>query len=208
MGYDMTIENTPEDEAVSTQEAKAAFYTAAQERDRLDLPPDHPDALTAQAAVERAYDAMLTADTSYFRLNIWGMGRYRELMDQFGMVVCDYDPPPWPHVPDDLTDEEVDEAATAAPGAAIRPEVHSYLKQVESHLSWHPEPVFGIALHKCCSNDGWLVTPEEITAALESYRTHDNDEVRVLVGEDELDYWHQWITYLERARHRGGFRIW
>ncbi|MXM66103.1 hypothetical protein GR925_22290 [Streptomyces sp. HUCO-GS316] len=83
----------------------------------------------------------------------------------------------------------------------------AYVEQREAHLAWHPKPPFGIALHKLGSNDGWLVTPEEITAALESYRTHSGDEVKVIVGDKELDYWLKWIAYLERAQRHGGFRV-
>lgn len=211
MGYDMTIVNPlTGEEAAKAKEAEAAFHTAVKERDALELPRDHPDCEAAQAKVDAAYDAMYDADTSYFRLNIWGMGRYREYMDQLGMVATDYALPPWPDKPEEITWEDVEAVEEPADGSdlPVKAEAVAYVKQRDAHLVWHPDPPFGMALHKFGSNDGWLVTPEEITAALEAYRTHSGDEVKVIVGADRLDYWLKWIAYLERAQRRGGFRVW
>ncbi|MCX3059581.1 hypothetical protein [Streptomyces beihaiensis] len=167
MGYDMYIENTPD-------------------------------------------DAVEGEDTSYFRLNIWGMSQYREIMHQLGMVTMDYQKPNFPEKPDSIDWEDV--SAIRYPEdyesqQPVKPEAVTFAKTIDEHLAWHPNPPFGIALHKFASNDGWLVTPEEIAAALETYRTHSGDEVEVIVGADRLDYWLEWIAYLERARQRGGFRV-
>lgn len=209
MGYDMTIVNTPEDEAVTTKEAETVFSAAVKERDALTVDRDHPDHVAAQANVENAYEAMSAADASYFRLNVWGMSRYREFMEQLGMVYSESALPPWPDVPDGLSYEDVEAAEAPADGSnlPVRPEAMAYVKQRDAYVAWHSEPAFGIALHKFGSNDGWLVTPEEIAAALESYRTHAGDEVKVIVN-DSLDYWLKWIAYLERAQRRGGFHVW
>ncbi|MGD6749142.1 hypothetical protein [Streptomyces sp. BH105] len=182
---------------------------AVKARDALTVPRDHPDQEAAQKIVHERYEAMHDADTAYFRLNIWGMGRYTEIMEQLGMTVSDYSAPPFPHQPEGVTWDEIEAAQEAGDAAntPVRPEVLAYLKQQEAHVAWRPEPAFGIALHKFGSNDGWLVTPEEIKAALETYRTHGSGEVKVIVG-DDLDYLLKWIAYLERAQHRGGFRVW
>lgn len=212
MGYDMFIETVPDDEAAKVRAAEKAFHAAVGARDTLNLPPNHADVEAAQEEVERTFEALMEADTSYFRLNIWGMSRYCEVMEQLGMVVSGYAAPPFPDEPEGVTREEIEAFADRAPGSGLpaRPEVVAYWKQLHAHLSWHLEPAFGIALHKFCSNDGWLVTPEEIAAALESYRVHSAEEVKVIVGGDaeELDYWTQWIAYLQRAQHRDGFRVW
>ena len=155
-------------------------------------------------------DAQGGRDGSYFRLNIWGMGRFREFMDQLGMVATDYTVPPWPEKPDSIDWEDV--SAVRYPDdyegdQPVKPDAVTFAKAIETHLAWHPDPTFGIALHKFGSNDGWLVTPEEIAATLESYRTHSGDEVKVIVGADGIDRWVEWITYLERAQLRGGFRV-
>lgn len=75
---------------------------------------------------------------------------------------------------------------------------------------WTPDKPTGIPVDKLCSNDGWLVTPAEIRAALASYGTLDpRDEAHIL---DECqvadpEYWGRWIDYLRRAADRGGFRV-
>jgi hypothetical protein len=211
VGYDMYIETTPETETAKAAEGEAAFNEAVKARDALTVPRTHSDYIAAQAKVTKALDALESADTSYFRLNGWGMSRYREIMTQLGMVADGYSLPPWPHEPDGITWEDIKAAEAPADGSdlPVKPEALAYVKQLDAHLAWHPEPPFGIALHKFGSNDGWLVTPEEIAAALESYRTHSGDEVKVIITSagGELDHWLKWISYLERAQRRGGFRV-
>lgn len=155
-------------------------------------------------------DASEDSGASYFRLNIFGMSRYREFMNQLGMVTTDYTLPPWPEKPDSVDWEDVSVVRYPEDyegNQPVKPEAVTFAKTVDKHLAWHPDPPFGIALHKLGSNDGWLVTPEEIAAALEAYRNHSGDKVKVMVGADQPDYWLQWIAYLERARQRGGFRV-
>ncbi|MFD1656964.1 hypothetical protein ACFSL4_01620 [Streptomyces caeni] len=152
-------------------------------------------------------EAAPDGDTSYFRLNIWGMSRYREIMHQLGMVAVDYQQPNFPELPDGIDWEDVSAVRYPEGQQPVKPEAVTFAKTIDEHLAWHPDPPFGIALHKFGSNDGWLVTPQEIAAALEAYRTHSGDEVKVIVGAEGLDYWLKWIAYLERAQHRGGFRV-
>ncbi|MEV6791280.1 hypothetical protein AB0M87_04595 [Streptomyces sp. NPDC051320] len=213
MGYDMRIEGPPTaEEEAKVREAQAAFDASVKERNSLpDRRPGDDDA--AQEKVDAAYEALHAADISYFRLNIWGMSDYLYYMHQLGMLAVDYDMPSFPQLPDGITWDDM-EAAEAPPGDGsslpVKAEAVAHLKAREAHVAWHPEPAFGIAQHKFGSNDGWLVTPQEIKAALESYRTHSGDEVKVIVGtgEGRLEYWLKWIAYLERAQHRGGFRVW
>lgn len=148
-------------------------------------------------------------DTSYFRLNIWGMSRFREFMDQLGMLATDYAHQPWPEKPDSIDWDDV--SAVRYPEdddqLPVKPDAVAFAKTIDAHLAWHPDPPFGVAVHKFGSNDGWLVTPQEIAAALESYRTHSGDEVKALVGSDGIDHWLKWIAYLDRAQRCGGFRV-
>ena len=149
-------------------------------------------------------------DSTYFRLNIWSMGRFRQFMAQLGMVATDYEVPRWPEKPDTIDWDDV--SAVRYPddyegNQPVKPEAVTFAKTIDEHLAWHPAASFGIALHKFGSNDGWLVTPEEIRAALESYRTHSGDEVKAIVGADGLDRWLKWIAYLERAQRHSGFRV-
>ncbi|MFD4258207.1 hypothetical protein ACFWR9_11400 [Streptomyces sp. NPDC058534] len=148
-------------------------------------------------------------DSGYFRLNIWGMSRYAQIMEQLGMIATDYPLAAWPEKPDCIDWEDV--SAVRYPedyegDMPVKPEAVAYAKTIDEHRAWHPDPPFGIALHKFGTNDGWLVTPEEIAAALESYRTHSAEEVKALLG-GNVDHWLKWIAYLERAQRQGGFRV-
>jgi hypothetical protein len=111
----------------------------------------------------------------------------------------------------DAAEEETNPGA--ADGLPIKAAAATYVKELTAHLAWHPEPASGIAVHKLGSNDGWLVTPQEIEAALAAYRTHSADQVKTLLASelgDEGDctsYWIEWIAYLERAKARGGFKV-
>lgn len=118
MGYDMFIEVVSDDEAAKVRAAEDAFHAAARSRDALNLPPGHSDFVEAQEEVERTYKVLRDADSSYFRLNIWGMSRYCEVMDQLGMVVSGYELPPFPHQPDGVTREEIDAFGDRVPGRA------------------------------------------------------------------------------------------
>lgn len=113
----------------------------------------------------------------YFRLNIWGMGEYREVMERHGMVDWSVDPPP---DPEDWDDDE-------------------------QRLRWQtdvPAKTFGIAGYKLCSNDGWLVTPEECRSALAAWESSENK-----VNETLDDYWFSWLRFIEGAIEAGGFRV-
>lgn len=182
------------------------------------LAVSHPGYEAAQQKVDAAYEALQATDVSYFRLNIHGMGVYRTVMDALGMLVTGYPQPSFPELPDGVTWEDVDAAVEEAnPGAGdglpVKAAAAVYVKELDAHLAWHPEPASGIAAHKFGSNDGWLVTPAEIEAALAAYRTHSAPQVMTLLGAalgdegDSHSYWIEWITYLERARVRGGFKV-
>jgi hypothetical protein len=182
------------------------------------LAVSHPGYKAAQQKVDAAYEAMQSTNVSYFRLNIHGMGAYRTVMDQLGMLVTDYDAPDFPELPDGVTWEDIEAAEEepnpgAGDGLPVKAAAAVYVKELNAHLAWHPEPASGIAVHKLGSNDGWFVTPAEIEAALAAYRTHSAPQVMTLLGAalgdegDSHSYWIEWITYLERARVRGGFKV-
>lgn len=68
MGYDMYIENLPEELALAKVEHEAYWANYEANKDKP-IPPD----------------------PGYFRLNIFGMGTYRQFMEQFGMLATHYD---------------------------------------------------------------------------------------------------------------------
>lgn len=147
------------------------------------------------------HDGHLKGDKEYFRLNIWGMGRYRDAMHKLGMMylsgwgVESHEWPKW------------DEAE-----AAKNEEAYEFLhaRLTRPLLTRHPAGGTTIPSHKLGSNDGWYVTPEEIKSALTSYGGHSPEKVRAVLaasGIEDTDYWNEWIDYLRVASEHEGFRV-
>lgn len=142
------------------------------------------------------YDMSVEADQAYFRLNIFGMGTYRDAMEECGMIfwpVSNFD---WPKRDDFVSDE------------AYRAACEEYRDRDFGGV---------IPGHKTCSNDGWLVTPDECRRAVEAYNDwieeigaeYEPEPVPAAIEMDgDVDYWRQWIDYLEHAANNGGFRVW
>ncbi|MFE9250876.1 hypothetical protein [Streptomyces sp. NPDC007088] len=231
MDYDMYINGPMTDEEEATyQKARAAFDSAVRERDELPhalakyqtakrrLAVSHPGYWAAQQKVDETYEELQNTHTSCFHLNIRGMGAYRTVMHELGMLATDYQAPAYPELPEGVTWEDIeadeddpnpsatDWLPTAAAAAA-------FVKKLDAHLSWHPEHTPGIAVHKLGSNDRWLVTPQEIEAALAAYRTHSAEEVKSRLASelgdkgDTTSNWIEWIAFLKRAKARDGFKV-
>jgi hypothetical protein len=198
VGYDMYIVQEAD------QAEKDALAAARAHCRSLASPwelPEGPERDAAQQAVNAAFKAADAAERSYFRLNIFGMSRYCGFMDKLGMLSGE-DSPAFPRPEDHgLTEWPESDSDTLTDAEK------AFLAACEAVTDYEPQPVTGIPVGKFGSNDGWLVTPAQCTAALESYRKHSGDEVKALTGPDRLDYWQQWIAFLNYASGRGGFRV-
>jgi hypothetical protein len=144
---------------------------------------------------------------SYFRLNVWGMGAYCRHMETIGMLEWGGDHPPFP----DSADFNIPQQTVIYNGKAYQEddeessEYRRYDAATRKVLAWTDTEV--IAGHKFGSNDGWIVTPREIAAALDAYRRYVAEhEVGELV-KDDLDYWKRWISFLATAAEAGGFEV-
>lgn len=122
-------------------------------------------------------------DENYFRLNIWGMARFGGAMSALGMI-------------DENAIPRVDFPQNDDPAA------------LERCLAQREATPAGLPAYKFSSNDGWLVLPEEIRPALDLYHALVEPEKRVAAAGVELDYWRDWIAFLDRAAAHGGFRVW
>jgi hypothetical protein len=207
MGYDMTIAQERD------QAEKDAIAAARKHIDTLTSPhkaPEGEERDAAEKAWKEAWQAYDNADRSYFRLNIWGMGRCRTAMDHLGMVT-DEDAPNFPtpedfglsEYPEDPVDYDGDERA--AMDAKLTDADRQFLAAVKAVTDFEPEPVRGIPIGKFGSNDGWLVTPRQIEAALKTW--HGWPEHVRADTEAELAWWPEWIAFLTYAQGRGGFRV-
>lgn len=145
-----------------------------------------PAYAAAQAEVMRLSDAKDQAHRSYFRLNIWGMARYRDVMELVGMGHWS-DQPDFPD-PDDFgfssreaywaASETVNEGggldyAHGYEGITLTQEMLDAATKAKAAfdavLAAHPGETPGIPLWKFGSNDGWHVTPVECSSALQIF---------------------------------------
>ena len=156
MGYDMSLEEVPE-EMLAAKEAVDSWW----KNWNKDNPGPAPH------------------DPTYFRLNIFGMSKYRIFMSQFHMLAENYEMPKFKN-------HKQWEKIVTAPLAGEEP---------------------GIPVDKLCSNDGWLVRPEECASAIKQYERFSRDIVKIHVGEDNLEYWDLWIAFIRLAANHGGFRV-
>ncbi len=207
MGYDMYMVRTPDGEEERYRAARQEFDEAVEARDALDLPLAEPEYEAAQKKVSAAYDAMSEAHTSYFRLSIWSMRECRAIMGHFGML--------------SLTDSLPEEPSPEAYGISFdeyykyaevteeAPEpIRRFQEAMDAYLSWAPDPVDGIAVHKLASNDGWKVTASEIHAALAAYEENRGKDPAFLSQLiEEASWWPQWIDYLTAAAKHEGLRV-
>jgi hypothetical protein len=250
MGYDMTWENVPAeteertmqafrkgDEANNIAKAKVAEvlarrpdavkvdpFTALAEQSDVD-----PELLAIELERQTAWEEFESCNVSYYRLNIWGMGRCREAMQHYNMLAFgepeyDYsDLPNFPEPEEEHWDDDME---------PLTHEAREYRMMQHRILSaGSPDP--GIPIWKLCSNDGWLVTPQECLQALErapqaarAYNTMVSElpePERSIVASygmalgmteqpkeavpEELEWWGSWLDFLRGAALNGGFRV-
>jgi hypothetical protein len=191
MGYDMyrvlSDEERAEPWAEEYQRCKDSWW-------KLD------DREASRVALDRS-GALETEYGIYFRLNIFGMSRYREAMERLDMVFWPREgTPEFPKLEQYGLTEWPDEDDPAPRTDAQR----AYLAAVEQ-VTDGPclEETPGIPGYKLASNDGWLVRPVELSTALALYRDHGEP----IPENVEPDYWTQWINFLEQSAASGGFRV-
>ena len=246
MGYDMHWRKADDDEVLAVAAATEQFNAAVQTRNELpesekgtynpekakalgDPAADEaydgrsPRYIAAQDQVHATYQAVHDAERSYFRLNMWGMGLYCDLMEQVGMVFEDDPHPAWPKAGDfGITDDE----ASAIEYPEDYPDITwtderlvSALKYKDAQtavLDFHGKTdTPGIPAHKFSSNDGWHVLPVEAEAAvriwLKFVEDNGEDAARNLIengsGGRGYDRWLSWINYLAGAAKHDGFEV-
>ena len=93
--------------------------------------------------------------------------------------------------------DAVDRGDTVEPGPALA----AYLDARDQHLAANYDAQV-IPRHKLWTNDGWLITPDELTAALPRAPRSALDR-----RQRPVPWWRQWLDYLDTARGHGGFRV-
>lgn len=202
MGYDMYIAVKDDTEEAVVTAARTLVDAACKQRDTYERGTE--GARTAQEIVDALLGPLYALPSDYFRLNIWGMGATREAMYGLGMLDAATLQLQWP----EREDFDVDDAAWNAwdgdePGQDAPEGLHRYYQAHEKALAHRPEKPTGICAFKFGSNDGWLVTPDELAAALAAY----DEAAAGGASVPESEWWADWIGYLRRAQARGGFRV-
>lgn len=244
MGYDMHWRKADPNEAAAVAAAHAAWDETIRERDVIQHEKgtynperakrdglnfeDHAahDGRTERyaAAYDKAragYVAMLDAEASYFRLNMFSMGRFCDAMVTLGMVFEDAPRPEWPkpeswgvtyeliervESPEYFSDEPPLDAETEE-------RARRWITERDRVLMWHGKEIPGIPLHKFGSNDGWIVLPAEAEAALRIYMAKLKE-----IGQDAMNNlidneignrgrWAQWLAWLNGAVSHDGFEV-
>ena len=195
------------DDGGATERAYEAFLAAEEAQDAFG--PGTPEAEAMQEAVDAAYLTLRMCDVGYYQLNVWGMAVCCEAMWKRRMVfVSDgASHEDWASLPEvDINHDD---------GGA------EYQKAETALLSRMEMEQVGIPTHKLCSNDGWVVTPLEITGAIAQlemsglptprYRTDAQFGEWYIAGDDEegepIEWWDAWIDWLKLAAEHGGFRV-
>jgi hypothetical protein len=150
------------------------------------------------------YNYNLPSD-GYFRLNIFGMSKFRGMMHEAGMLAGG-DPPAWPRLadygidPDSFLDTLTNETTSPAEVAFIKAN-----EDVKHATADSP----GIAYWKLCSNDGWVVTAAECDQAVKAWEawSADNLSENFFESDDTKVYWYDWIDYLRAAAAHNGFGV-
>ena len=80
-------------------------------------------------------------------------------------------------------------------------ELADYLDALDRHQRANYD-AHVIPVHKLWTNDGWLLTPDELAAALPHAPTTATDR-----RQRPIPWWHQWLDYLDASRGHGGIRV-
>ena len=170
--------------------------------------PTDPPAPDEQAELEQRHRAAWKqywhADGARYHLSNRQMGDAVTVMEHAGMARR-VPIPPFPTPADyGASTAEYDAWLDATDrGDPTRPSVElvDYLDALDRHQRANYDAQV-IPVHKLWTNDGWLLTPEELAAALPHA-----PETALDRRQRPLPWWTQWLTYLDTARGHGGVRV-
>lgn len=179
----------PPADVAAYEAASTEFSKAVAARDKLERGSAAAEA--AQTIVMAQMNEMSEAQAYYFRLNIWGMSDTVDVMVAHGML-CQPEKPShaeWDALP------PYDNDHPDANGGPEHQAAHDVLAR--AHRGECP----GIPIHKFCSNDGWIVTPAEIRAALAQADRVSEPAIAI------PEWWEDWLNWMKLAADHDGFEV-
>lgn len=223
-----------DDEKAAHDAAERAFNQAVKERDKLprgdfrtlwkesDMPsklPEGwiradqddgdiligtPESVAAQQLVHECYEEMQRLDVTYFRLNIWGMQRAREIMSRVGMIhnVGYEQLPPYIECSCDVVRHDSERDDIQCRLCELYENDKTAYFEAQPHYVWAPDDQVGIPRWKLGSNDPWLITSDECRSAVEIWESIAEPMRAQIVS--ETPWFSDWIDYLSRAIEREG----
>jgi hypothetical protein len=167
--------------------------------------PAHPPAPEDVEELERrqraAWKQYWHADGARYHLSNRQMGDAITVMEHTGMarqVSVPAFPQPTAY---GVSSEEYDawlDAVDRGQPVQPSPELAAYLDARDRHLQANYDAQV-IPRHKLWTNDGWLITPDELDAALPHA-----PETALDRRQRPIPWWAQWLDYLDTARGHGG----
>lgn len=165
-------------------------------------------------------DPDLQDPDAYFGHSMVGMRIFRQLMQATGML---YAPNPdiWvtalpSGTPEAIVDLAGDLEEGVIPLGATVDQIRrarAYNRHCEQLRRAHPTGGQTIPEFKVGCSDGWVITPDELSAALASYHhtptgTRDRLLAHFLPEAADREYWDRWLIYLSRGVVHGGVTAW
>lgn len=204
MTFDFEWAELPDDIAHAKHQAWQQWETI----DHQLHDPSHPPAPEEHAELERqqrvAWKKYWHADGARYHLSNRQMSDAITVMDHTGMTRQVPTPPfPQPATYGTTSDDydtyldAVDRGDTVQPSPALV----AYLDARDEHLAANYDAQV-IPRHKLWTNDGWLITPQELTAALPHAPSSATDR-----RQRPIPWWRQLLDYLDDARGHGGIRV-
>jgi hypothetical protein len=202
--FDFEWAELPDDIAQAKQQA----WQQWEQLDHQLHDPTHPLGSEDADGLERQQRAVWKqywhADGARYHLSNRQMSDAIKVMEHAGMA-RQVPVPAFPRPVDyRATDEEYDAFLAATDrGEPVQPspELAAYLSTRDQHLAANYDAQV-IPRHQLWTNDGWLITVDELDAALPHAPTSALDR-----RQRPIPWWRQWLDYLDGARGHGGVRV-
>ena len=202
MTFDFEWAELPDDIAQRKQQAWQEWEATDSHLHGDPVPPEETD--DRERRHRAAWKQYWHADGARFHLSNRQMIDATTVMERAGMA-RQVPTPLFPRPVDyGASAEEYDQYQDAVDrGEVVQPSpaLADYLDALDHHQRANYDAQV-IPLHKLQTNDGWLITPDELTAALPHAPTAALDR-----RQRPIPWWTQWLEYLEGARGHGGARV-